>query len=90
VRQEKRKIQRKEGGIIFSLSATPVFKIAAKQFLSLASTTTTKFENYRQFHQHCTHTFLVQKHIFGTKILYESCILGLKFLAPKFCTKMRA
>jgi len=32
--------------------------------------------------------FFVQKCIFGAKISYESCILGLKFLAPKFCTKI--
>jgi len=32
-------------------------------------------------------TFFVQKHNFGAKILYESCILGLKFLAPNFVRK---
>ena len=41
-----------------------------------------------QFHQRFKRAFFVRKRIFAAKILYESCILGLKFLAPKFCTKI--
>ncbi len=39
-------------------------------------------------HQHFTSAFFVQKRIFGAKISHRSCILGLKFLALKFCTKI--
>jgi hypothetical protein len=41
-----------------------------------------------QCHQRFTRTFLVQKQDFVTKISYKSCILGLKFLAPKFYMKI--
>ncbi len=41
-----------------------------------------------QFHQRFTSAFFVRKCVFGAKISYKSCILGLKFLAPKFRTKI--